>query len=101
MSNAASTSSPQPSDALADLVERAAPSLVAVHSPRWRSSGFFWRPGLIVTADEALAEDGDISVALPGGDTIAAAVVGRDPSTDIALLKIARSDLPAAALEAS
>jgi S1-C subfamily serine protease len=101
MSNSASASSPQPSDALADLVERAAPSLVAVHSPRWRSSGFFWRPGLIVTADEALAEDGDISVALPGGEAIAAAVVGRDPTTDIALLKIARSDLPAAALEAS
>jgi S1-C subfamily serine protease len=101
MSNSASASSPQPSDALADLVERAAPSLVAVHSPRWRSSGFFWRPGLIVTADEALAEDGDIAVALPGGETVSAAVVGRDPSTDIALLKIARGDPPAAALEAS
>jgi S1-C subfamily serine protease len=101
MSNSASASSQQPSDALADLVARVAPSLVAVHSPRWRSSGFFWRPGLIVTADEALAEDGDIAVALPGGETIPAAVVGRDASTDIALLKIERSDAPVAALEAS
>jgi S1-C subfamily serine protease len=101
MSNPASASSPQPSDALAELVERASPSLVAVHSPRWRSSGFFWRPGLIVTADEALAEDGDIAVALPGGEMVAAAVVGRDPTTDIALLKIERSDLPAATLDAS
>jgi S1-C subfamily serine protease len=101
MSNPTSASSPQPSDALADLVARAAPSLVAVHSPRWRSSGFFWRSGLIVTADEALAEDGEISVALSGGDTIPAAVVGRDASTDIALLKIERSDAPVVALEAS
>jgi S1-C subfamily serine protease len=102
MSNPA-TSAPlqQPSDALADVVARATPSVVAVHSPRSRSSGFFWRPDLIVTADEALAEDGDISVALPGGESVGAALVGRDPTTDIALLRIDRRDVPVAALEAS
>ena len=34
---------------LAALVGKAAASVVAVHSHRMRSSGFVWRPGLIVT----------------------------------------------------
>jgi S1-C subfamily serine protease len=89
------------SDALADAVARAAPAIVAVHSHRSRSTGFLWRPGLIVTADEALAEDGDVSVDLPGGETVAATLVGRDPTTDIALLRIERRDGPVAPLEAS
>ena len=49
------------------LVAEAASSVVAVHSRRSRSSGFLWRPGLVVTADEALADEGDVTVALPGG----------------------------------
>ena len=43
------------STALAGLVASTAPSVTAVHSHRARSSGFVWRPGLIVTADEALS----------------------------------------------
>jgi S1-C subfamily serine protease len=55
------------------------------------------RPGgLIVTADEALAEEGDVTVTLPGGQILPASVVGRDPSTDIALLRIDQAEpLPA------
>jgi S1-C subfamily serine protease len=82
------------SDGLAELVTRAAPALVAVQSHRSRASGFVWRPGLIVTADEALAEDGAVAVVLPGGQTVAATVAGRDPTTDVALLRI---DQPALA----
>jgi S1-C subfamily serine protease len=87
------------SAALAQLVGSAAPSIVAVQSDHSRSSGFFWRPGLIVTADEALSEEGDIAVTLPGGDAIAARLVGRDHTTDVALLRVDRSDLPALPLE--
>jgi S1-C subfamily serine protease len=102
MSNSA-TPAPfqQHSDALAEVVARATRSVAAVHSIRSRSSGFFWRPGLIVTADEALAEDGDVSVVLPGGETIAATLVGRDPTTDIALLRVDRLDVPVAPLDLS
>lgn len=89
------------SDALAEIVARAAPSVVAVQSHHARSSGFFWRPGLVVTADEALAEDGEISVALPGGEMVAATLVGRDPTTDIALLKVDRPDAAVAPLAAA
>jgi S1-C subfamily serine protease len=83
----------------ARLVGIAAPSIIAVHSDRSRSSGFFWRPGLIVTADEALSEEGDVAVTLPGGTSIAARVVGRDHTTDIALLRVDRSDLQPIRLE--
>ncbi|AWN39731.1 S1C family serine protease [Methylobacterium durans] len=80
---------------LSDLVGRVAPSLVAVRSPRSRASGFTWQPHLIVTAEEALADDGEISVDLPDGSTAAAAIVGRDPSTDIALLRVEAALQPA------
>jgi S1-C subfamily serine protease len=83
---------------LASAVAATAPSVVAVHSRHSRSSGFIWRSGLIVTADEALAEEGEIAVSQPGGDTVQARLVGRDPTTDIALLRIDRTDLRPAPL---
>jgi S1-C subfamily serine protease len=83
---------------LASAVAVTAPSVVAVHSRHSRSSGFIWRSGLIVTADEALAEEGEIAVSQPGGDTVQARLVGRDPTTDIALLRIDRTDLRPAPL---
>jgi len=89
----------QLSDALTNIVDRAAPSVVAVHSTRSRSSGFVWRPGLIVTADEALDDEGDIAVVLPGGETAAANLVGRDPTTDVALLRVDRTNPPPVTLE--
>ena len=88
------------SASLCELVARAAPAVAAVCSHRSRSSGFVWRPNLIITADEALAEEGDIAVVLPGGDTAAARLVGRDPTTDIALLRVERDDLEPVVLDA-
>ena len=98
MSNPAPFSLQQYSDALAALVAGAAPSVVSVLSHRSRASGFFWKPGLIVTAEEALAEEGDIAVVLPGGESVAATLVGSDPSTDIALLKVDRPAAPVVTL---
>jgi S1-C subfamily serine protease len=87
------------SAAFARLVGIAAASMVAVKSAHSRSSGFFWRPGLIVTAEEALSEEGDVTVTLPSGESIAARIVGRDHTTDIAVLRVDRSDLPSIPLE--
>src|SRR6185436_7563251 len=95
-----STSLTDLSAAFVDLVASVAPSAVAVHSDRSRSSGFVWRPGLIVTADESLSEEGALIVMRPGGDAVAAQLVGRDPTTDIALLR-AEADLPPFSLGAS
>ncbi|MBR0818640.1 S1C family serine protease [Bradyrhizobium liaoningense] len=75
------------SSALADVVTRTAPSIVAVHSHRTRATGFVWKPGLIVTADEALADEGEVQISLPDGSTAAATIAGRDHTTDVALLR--------------
>jgi S1-C subfamily serine protease len=83
---------------LSKLVAAAAPSVVAISSHRSRSSGFIWRQGLIVTADEALAEEGNIEVTFAGGGKAAAKVVGRDPATDITVLRVERTDIQPAAL---
>ena len=39
------------------------------------------------TADEALADEGEVAVTLSGGKRISATIAGRDPTTDIALLR--------------
>jgi S1-C subfamily serine protease len=44
--------------------------------------------GLVVTAHHVLERDEEIQVGLPGGEKSAAKVLGRDPSTDLALLKL-------------
>jgi S1-C subfamily serine protease len=76
---------------LAERVKRAGAMIVSVNSHRTQSSGFVWKPGFVVTSDEALAEEGDVSVTLPGGEEVKAEVVGRDPSTAVALLKLAKA----------
>jgi S1-C subfamily serine protease len=86
---------------LAALVAKAAPGVVSVHSLRSRSSGFVWRLGLIVTADEGLSEEGKVAVTLPGGATEAAQLVGRDPTSNVAVLRVDRSDLPPVSLSGS
>lgn len=76
------------SNALADATEQAAAHAVAVHTEhRGSSSGIIWRSGLIVTAEHALRRDEEIQVTLADGKVASASLQGRDPSTDLALLK--------------
>jgi S1-C subfamily serine protease len=77
------------SSSLADIVARTSSSIVSVHSHRARATGFVWKPGLVVTADEALAEEGEIAIRLADGSEHTATVAGRDHTTDIALLRVA------------
>ncbi len=84
---------------MARLVGTTAPSIAAIKSAHSQSSGFFWRPGLIVTVEQALSEEGDFTVTLPIGESLAARLVGRDHTTDIAVLRVERSDLPPVQLE--
>ncbi len=73
---------------LAALVERTGPSVVAVHArPRFSSSGVFWRPGVIVTAEHTIRCEEEITVTLPDGSSAVAALAGSDPGTDVAVLK--------------
>src|SRR6266849_1669948 len=76
------------SNALAQATDRAAASVVAIHTEaRGSSSGVIWREGVIVTAEHALRRDEEIQVTLPDGRVVPATLAGRDPSTDLAVLK--------------
>ncbi|HTM47994.1 MAG TPA: S1C family serine protease [Bryobacteraceae bacterium] len=92
------------SDELAAAVERAGRSVVTVHArPRLASSGVHWRQGVIVTAEHTVKHDEEITVGTADGGSLAATLVGRDPGTDLAVLKVEGitnptvdfSDLPA------
>src|SRR5579859_421103 len=97
MSASAHRSLAELSSSLASLVAKVGPSIMSIRSHRSLSSGFVWRPGLIVTADEALAEEGEVTVVLPAGEAVPAEIAGRDPATDIAVLRVGRSDAAPAA----
>jgi S1-C subfamily serine protease len=84
------------SHALAGAVERAAAGAVAVEAGRAAFSGWVWREGLVVTADEALDEAGQVAVRLPDGSRREAQVAGRDASTDVALLRVEGTPPPVA-----
>lgn len=85
------------STAAADIVERTAKAVVAVaHGGRGTISGIHWRPGVIVTAEEMLEQDKDITVTLPGGRQVTATLAGRDPSTDVAVLRVTADALAVA-----
>jgi len=73
---------------LTALIARLGESVVAVHAGRGAVSGFIWRERLIVTAEEALEGDEGIAIGLADGRRAAATLVGRDASTDVALLRI-------------
>jgi S1-C subfamily serine protease len=77
------------SNELAGAVERAGKSVVAVNArPRVASSGVHWRQGVIVTAEHTVKHDEEITIAIPGGGSLPATLVGRDPGTDLAVLKV-------------
>ena len=77
------------SQELAAVVEGAAGRVVAVHArPRFSSSGVFWRPGIIVTAEHAVKHEDDLRVTLPDGTDSTATLAGSDGGTDIAVLRV-------------
>ena len=86
------------SNGFADAVEGAGRSVVSVNEGgRAGVSGTVWRDGLIVTAEHTIRDERELTIGLPGGGSSSAAVIGRDPSTDIALLRL--SDSPVVTAE--
>ncbi|MFB1483613.1 S1C family serine protease [Corallococcus sp. RDP092CA] len=87
------------SQSISTVVERIAPSLVRVEARRRRgASGVVWdADGHILTTSHAVEHEGSIQVGLADGRSVSAELVGRDPSTDLALLKADASGLPALA----
>ena len=81
------------SNDLAAAVERAARAVVTVHArPRLPSTGVLWRPGIVVTAEHTVRVDEEIRVTWSDGRAAPATLVGRDPGTDLAVLRIGESD---------
>lgn len=78
------------SDGIADIVSSFSAHLVTVHGRGHRAStGIAWsEDGLILTAEHTVERDEDLLVTLPDGSRAAARLVGRDPSTDLALIKV-------------
>ena len=80
------------SQELANVIEKVSGSVVAVHGGgRLGASGIQWRPGLIVTVSHAIRRDEQLSITLPDQNSASAALVGKDASTDVALLKIEKA----------
>lgn len=83
----------------ATLAAEAAPHVVRVDARRRApASGVVWSSdGLVLTAHHAVERDEELGVGLPSGETVPAELVGRDPTTDLALLRAAASGLAPAA----
>jgi S1-C subfamily serine protease len=85
------------SNDLAGAVDRAGQSVVAIHARRRiPASGIHWRPGIIVGAHHTIQRDEDITISLADGSSVAATLVGRDPTTDLAVLKVEEAKVPVA-----
>lgn len=91
------------SEAVTGLVAQAAPGVVRVEARRrLPASGIVWSAdGLILTAHHVVQAD-KANIGLEGGTAVSATLLGRDPSTDLALLRTETSNLaplPLAATE--
>jgi S1-C subfamily serine protease len=84
------------SQELSGTVERAGRAVVALNARRRiPSSGVVWHPGTIVTANHTLEHE-EITATLPDSRTTPVSLAGRDPSTDLAVLRLEAVDLPVA-----
>ncbi len=77
------------SNALAQTVAAAGSGIVRVEARRrLPASGIVWSAdGVIVTAHHVVQQEDNIKVGLPDGQTVSATLVGRDPTTDLTILR--------------
>jgi S1-C subfamily serine protease len=79
------------SEALAAAAARGGSATVLVDArQRFPASGIAYAPDLVLTADHVVEREEEIRVQLPDGSQLAAALAGRDPTTDLALLRLER-----------
>ena len=80
------------SDSLANAVEQAAGFTVLVNGRRrMPASGFVYASNLVLTADHVIEQEEGLSVFLGDGTEIKAVIAGRDPGSDLALLRLEES----------
>src|SRR5213594_3823094 len=87
---------------LAAAVERAGRVAFGVNGrARLGSTGVHWRRGLVVTADHTVHVDDEVSLTRPDGRTVTARVAGRDPTIDVAVLRVDAPDVEVADVASS
>ncbi len=87
------------SNHLAEVAAQASRAVVTVNARRRvPSTGIRWRPGVVVTADHTVRMDEEITVTRADGQVVPATLAGRDPGTDLAVLRVADDGDPPAAL---
>ena len=85
------------SDGMADAVEQVGPKVLRVNGRRRRpASGVVYAPDWVLTASHVLEREEDLSVGTRDGRTLPARFVGRDPSTDLAVLRAEGLDVDGA-----
>ena len=85
------------SNGLTTAVENAGASTVTVDArKRYPASGIAYAQDLVLTADHVVTREEDIKVFLPDGKSIAATIAGRDPGSDLAVLRLAEKALTGA-----
>src|ERR1700694_1250306 len=78
------------SNALASRAELAKNAVVAIRLAHGRHmTGMVWRSGIIVASEQSLPRNDDFEVVAAGGSVLTASSAGRDPSTNIAILRLA------------
>jgi S1-C subfamily serine protease len=80
------------SNAMSAAAEKAGRSTVLVNARRrLPASGIAVAADLILTADHVVQRDEDITVVLADGSEVAAKVAGRDPGSDLAVLRLEKA----------
>lgn len=74
---------------ISSIVEGTGKAIVRVEARRrMPATGIIWTDdGVIVTSHHVVERDDNIVIGLPDGSTTSATLVGRDPSTDVAVLR--------------
>ena len=82
-------------ESLAGVAKRVIPSVVTVRVAGAVGSGFVASPDGFVITNDHVVEDADstLSVAFSDGSIASATLVGRDPESDIAVIKVAKGSL--------
>src|SRR5574340_1495260 len=85
------------SNQMADAIERISSALVLVNGRQGRpASGVVYGQGLVLTADHVIEREDDLTIETPDKRTLPAQFVGRDRTTDLAILRVANLELNAA-----
>src|SRR5215217_135105 len=82
------------SNGLTSAVDKGGASTILVDArKRYPASGIAYADDLVLTADHVVTREDNLKVLLPDGKSLNATIAGRDPGSDLALLRLAEKAL--------